>query len=196
MDRGEKKIPKCAGLLCVYLQLSSKVSAHKWTPRRASPRANWFVRQLKLTLIAFFWTLDRYFCAINYPHQLWQNVLLSLPVQLHVSEALRLEGAGGSRGSWSASPLCGCFTLPKRSFSADRWCLSALPIWALWLASALAASVHVGFHTAMTVKEHRCSSPLKRAGEAARTSSQRCQVLFSRPELIARVLSSTQDGAL
>lgn len=32
VDTGEKKIPKRAGLLRVYLQLSSKVSAHKWTP--------------------------------------------------------------------------------------------------------------------------------------------------------------------
>lgn len=45
----------------------------------------------------------------------------------------RGERAGESRGRWSRSLLCGFFTFPQRSFSADHWCLSALPIWALWL---------------------------------------------------------------
>lgn len=53
-----------------------------------------------------------------------------------------------------------------------------------------------GFHTAMTVKERCCLSLLKRSGEAARTSSHVRQGLFSKPELITRLLSGTRDGAL
>lgn len=52
------------------------------------------------------------------------------------------------------------------------------------------------FHTAMTVKERCCPSLLKRSGEAARTSSHVRQGLFSKPELITRLLSGTRDGAL
>lgn len=123
-----------------------------------------------------------------------KSMLHFLDVQLRVCGTVRWESR---QGRWSCSLLRGFLTFPQRSSSADRWCLSALPIWALWLNICSRCQRACGLFTLRWQWRSAAVHPLlKRSGEAARTSSRVRQGLFSKPELITRLLSGTRDGAL